>query len=421
MSLVFGALADDITGGMELAALLARQGVRCAFLTDWRLVERVRHEVDAIVLAQKTRVIPAAQAQDAFAQGWDALTPARQIFYKYCATFDSTAAGNIGPCADVLMDKTGAEFTLFCPTFPEARRFVFQGHLFVGDRLVSESPKRYDPVTPMLDPDLVRVLQAQTQRRVGLLPLEILQAGQGALRIEALKKAGVRHAIADALSEADLTSIAALCAEWPLMTGGSSVAEHLPQHWRRKGWIAPEPFVPVLPMVEGYGAVLAGSCSEVTLRQLDHFAAHRPVLTIDITAGEEEALIASARRWALPLLTQGPVAIATSASPERVAQAQAHFGLQGSAARAERILAALAVLLREAGVRRFVIAGGETSGTILDRLGVRQMHVGIYEEAGVARAVSASAPLLGLCLKSGKLGPPDMFLRMLDRMLLGEG
>lgn len=426
MALLFGALADDLTGGMELAAMLVAQGVRCGFVTRPEGVASLPDDLDAVVVAQKTRVIPAADAVAAFERGAKALRArgARQLFFKYCATFDSTDAGNIGPCADVLREMTGARLTAFCPSFPEAGRRVFQGHLFADQMLISESPKRFDPLTPMLDPNLVRVLQRQTQTQVGLIPLQVLHAGPRAARdhARALEASGIGFAIADAATPADLAAVAELTWDWPLMTGNGSVCAYYPALWRKNGWLAHEAtatgMATQLPAIAGPGVVLAGSCADRSIEQLHAFAQERPVRWIDVEQAIDGAdVVGDALAWALEQLPQGPVAIATSARADIVERIQARLGKHEAAAFAEKILGQLARRLRDAGVTRFVVSGGETSGSVLAHLGIEQMQVGPYAGPGIARGVAhdGDGPI-ALCLKSGKLGPADMLLPMLHSM-----
>jgi uncharacterized protein YgbK (DUF1537 family) len=315
-------------------------------------------DAPALVIARKTRVVPAAQAVAAFAEGADALQAlgARQLFFKYCATFDSTDDGNIGPCADLLRQRSGARITAFCPSFPEAGRRVFQGHLFADHMLISESPKRFDPLTPMLDPSLVRTLQRQTPVPVGLLPLQAVRAGLTAMRaqVDALLAEGVGYAIADAAEPADLAALAELSWDWPLMTGNSSIAAYFPRWWRAQGWLAANAPPPApLPAVQGPGVVLAGSCAGRSLEQLQAFGAERPVRWIDVERAADGAdVVAEALAWARTHLAEGPVAIATSAAPEVVARVQARLGRHEAATLAEDILGRLATGLRAAGVRR---------------------------------------------------------------------
>jgi uncharacterized protein YgbK (DUF1537 family) len=422
MTLLFGALADDLTGGMELAAMLVAQGVRCGFVTDPAAAALLDNDMEALVIAQKTRVVPAAQAVAAFRQGAEVLLSrgARQLFFKYCATFDSTDDGNIGPCADLLRDMTGARLTAFCPSFPEAGRRVFQGHLFADHMLISESPKRFDPLTPMLDPSLVRTLQRQTATRVGLIPQQVVHAGPTALRdhARALEDAGIGFAIADAAESADLAALAELTCNWPLMTGNSSICAYLPALWRQHGWLANENAVARLPAVSGPGVVLAGSCADRSIAQLNAFARNRPVHWIDVERSLDGAdVVAEALDWSLQNLQVGPVAIATSAQADTIERIQARVGKHESAAIAEDILGRLAQRLRHAGVTRFIVSGGETSGAVLAHLGIDRLQVGPYAGPGIARAVAQDGDaLIALCLKSGKLGPEDMLLPMLQSM-----
>lgn len=422
MGVRFGAIADDVTGGVELAALMTAAGVTCDFVTDPALV-RAGPET-AVVIALKTRTAPFDAARDAFAAGVRALqdVSARQIFFKYCATFDSTSAGNIGPCADVLMDAAAPPMMLFSPSFPEAGRTVFQGHLFVGDRLVSESPKKDDPLTPMTDPDLCRVLAPQTARRVGLLRLQEVQAGVASLQqaSDALARRGVDYAIVDGVTDEDLRTIAELTVGWPAMSGNSSIAGFYPALWRKRCEIEPSDPATAHPGIDGPAVVLAGSCAERTLEQLAHFARDRPVLAIDLLDAADADPVPAAVEWAAANMLDGPVAVATSAGPTEVARARERLGRAEAAALAEDILGRLAARLRDRGARRFLVAGGETSGAVLEQLGIRRLAVGPYERAGVSRAVATGVTPIALCLKSGKLGPPDMFLATLEGMRMGS-
>ncbi|MFB9948593.1 3-oxo-tetronate kinase [Rhizobium puerariae] len=417
---VLGVLADDLTGGMETAAMLVAEGIDCAFVTDPDMVE-ASGPAEAIVVAQKTRVIAPGDAVSRTERAARALLArgARQLFFKYCATFDSTDKGNIGPVADMLMRVTGAPVTGFCPSAPGLKRTVYNGHLFLGTELVSESPKRYDPLTPMTDPDLVRVLQRQTAMKVGLLDHPVIDAGGAALEGAVAEKAGqgIRYFILDTIHDRDLDRIAALTSDWKLMTGNATIVQHYPPVWRARGLLSAPPHRRVLPAVNGKGVVLSGSCAERTLEQLADFEKAHPVLRIDLTAVESAAsAVAAALAWAMPKLEDGPVGISTSAAPETVAAAQARYGRDGAAALAERIVGDLAVAFRSAGVRRFVVAGGETSGSVVERLGIRSLMVGPYGGPGIGAAVTEDADPVALCLKSGKLGPVDLFARALASM-----
>jgi uncharacterized protein YgbK (DUF1537 family) len=416
----FGIVADDMTGGLETAAMLVADGVRCAFVTDAASVGDVG-EVEAVVVAQKTRVVDPAEAVAKSRAAAEALLAAgvRRLFFKYCATFDSTDRGNIGPVADVLMDLTGARFAIFCPSSPALRRTVYNGHLFLGSQLISESPKRDDPLTPMTDPNLVRVLQRQTRRKVGLLAHPQTSAG-GAVLAEVIDRAtrdGVRYLVADAIYDGDLANLAAATQDCPLVTGNATIVPHYPPLWRASGHLPSDRHPAALPAVDGKAIVLAGSCAERTREQLAVFEADHPVLRIDL--GEVDAaapVVTEALAWALPLLERGPVLITTSADPEAVSVAQARHGRDGAAELAERILGDIAVAVRTKGVRRFVVAGGETSGAVMERLGVRRLNVGPYGGPGIGTATTCGPDPIAFCLKSGKLGPVGLFAEALNEM-----
>ncbi|HJU16206.1 MAG TPA: 3-oxo-tetronate kinase, partial [Stellaceae bacterium] len=274
MGVLLGAIADDFTGATDLCNTLVRRGMRTVQLIDVPAPESSIPDADAVVVALKTRTVPAAEAIDKSlaALAWLQGAGARQILFKYCSTFDSTDAGNIGPVAEALLAALDAPFTLFCPAFPEAGRTIYRGYLFVGDVLLSESGMRDHPLTPMRDPSLVRVLQRQSRGRVGLVPYETVARGAAAIRaaFAALREAGVRHAIVDALLDRDLEQIGAAAADLALVTGGSGIAQGLPENFRRRGLLRAGGGADALPAIGGAAAVLSGSCSEATQAQVSH-------------------------------------------------------------------------------------------------------------------------------------------------------
>jgi len=421
--MLWGALADDLTGGLELAAAMAAEGVETGFVTDPAAVGAC-DGTQAVVVAQKTRVAPTEDAVRAFGAAADALDAAGapRLFFKYCATFDSTDRGNIGPCADLLLDRSGASHTAYCPTFPEYGRAVFQGHLFAGDRLISESPKRFDPLTPMTDPDLVRVLQRQTRRRVGLIPHEVVRDGAAAVRrrADSLAAAGTAHAIVDAICRVDLEVIAEATVDWPLMTGNATIAACMPARWREHGVLKGQRSPVRLPAVKGPGVVLAGSCAERTIAQLRRFGERHPVLWVDLeTVDDEDTTFDALLNRATRAMREGPVAIASSASPEAVRRVQQRLGVAGAAGLAERLMGRLARELWSAGARRFIVAGGETSGAVLGHMAVTRLAVGPFAAPYMPVAVCDDRPLTAFCLKSGKLADDDAFGTVLDAMQRG--
>lgn len=421
--LLLGAIADDLTGGTELASMLVARGVATGCTVGAQAAIPAGNR--AHVIALKTRVKPVKEAVAETLEAAERLLAAgaRQIFFKYCATFDSTSEGNIGPCAEALLERVGGRATLFAPALCETGRTVYQGHMFGGSQLLAESPKRFDPLTPMTDSNLVRVLAAQSRSAVGLLPHAIVDAGATAIRLEmeARIAAGEPLLIADTLYERDLAALAAAAIDMPLLTGNSSVAAHLPTAWMERGLLARADLVPArLPSIDGPAAVLAGSVADRTIEQLARFAVAHPVLTIDLgRAFSGENVVAEAVAFARQHLTERPFGIATSAPQAVVTALQDAHGRAAVASKAEVILAEIAtVLVREMGLRRLIVAGGETAGAIVKALGIERLAMGAYEGPGFSRAIVEGPLPLALMLKSGKLGGPDIFQDVFEAMRL---
>ncbi len=411
--MILGCIADDFTGATDLASTLVRGGMRTVQLIG--VPDGAVPDADAVVVALKSRTAPVAGAvgESLAALRWLQAAGCRQVFQKYCSTFDSTDAGNIGPVADALLHALGAGFALACPAFPANNRFVFQGHLFVGHALLSESGMEHHPLTPMTDPNLVRVLSRQTDGTVGLVPWGVVSQGAQAIRraMGTLKDQGRRYAIVDALTEDDLIAIGAAAAGHTLITGGSGVAMGLPANFRAAGLLPERGDVASLPPVAGYAAVLAGSCSRATLYQLGAARERVPTLELDpLTMPDAAALAEVALRWVDGRLGDTPVVIAASATPDRVAALQARVGREAAGALIEEALATIAAGLVKRGVRRMVVAGGETSGAVVSQLGVKRLRIGAEIDPGVPWTYAeGTGPALRLALKSGNFGGRDFF------------
>lgn len=414
MPLLLGCIADDFTGATDLASMLVRNGMATVQVIG--VPSGPLPEADAVVVALKSRTAPARQAVAESLAAAEALLAggARQLFFKYCSTFDSTDEGNIGPVADALLKRLGAGFALACPAFPANGRSVFQGHLFVGSRLLSESGMENHPLTPMRDPDLVRVLGRQTDGAVGLVPYAVVEAGAAAIRREMtrLKEGGRRYAIVDAVSDAHLVAIGEAAEGHALITGGSGVAMGLPASFRRAGLLPERGDAAALPAASGLCAVVAGSCSRATLGQIGFARDHAPVLELDPLALPDAASLArQALGWAEGRLSPDiPVVIAASAPPEKVAALQAKLGRDAAGALVEHALAEVADGLVARGVRRLVVAGGETSGAVVSRLGVTSLRIGAEIDPGVPWTFAEPAGI-HLALKSGNFGARDFFLK----------
>jgi len=417
VALLLGCIADDLTGATDLANTLVRRGMRTVQVIGVPGAAESLPDADAIVVALKSRTIPAAEAVAMSRAALDRLREAgaRQFFFKYCSTFDSTDRGNIGPVADALLADLGESFTIACPAFPENQRTIYLGHLFVGRVLLSESSMRDHPLTPMTDANLVRVLGRQTKAKVDLVPFAVVSQGARAIAADfaRLQAAGVTHAVVDATEDRHLLEIGAACADMTLITGGSGIALGLPENFRRQGLLpAIGTAADALPKVSGKEAVIAGSCSAATLRQVEEMKRTRPAFAIDpVALAADEGLVGRAVAWARERLADGPVLIYASAPPEEVARVQQQLGRDRAGELIERALAEIAAGLVAAGVRRLVVAGGETSGAVVQRLGARALRIGPQIDPGVPWTVGIGEPALALALKSGNFGGPDFFTR----------
>lgn len=414
MPLLLGCIADDFTGATDLANTLVKHGMSAVQVIG--VPDGPLPEADAVIVALKIRTAPVGEAVGQSLAACDALTKAgaRQVFWKYCSTFDSTDAGNIGPVGDALLKRLGAGFAIACPAFPTNGRTIYLGHLFVGGALLSESGMEQHPLTPMTDPSLVRVLARQTEGGVGLVPFGVVEQGAAAIRREMtrLSDAGRRWAIVDAVTDAHLMAIGEAVAPHALVTGGSGVAMGLPENFRRAGLLPMRSDAASLPPMQGAAAVVAGSCSRATLGQIGLARDHVPVLELDALATPDAAaLAAQALAWVEGRLEAArPVVIAASATPEKVAALQARFGREAAGALVEEAVATIAEGLVARGVGRLVVAGGETSGAVVQRLGVTALRIGPEIDPGVPWTF-AEPKGIHLALKSGNFGARDFFLK----------
>ncbi len=410
--ILLGCIADDFTGATDLANNLVRSGMR-AVQTIGVPVGALQAQADAVVVALKSRTNAPAEAvqQSLEALRWLRSQGAQQIYFKYCSTFDSTPQGNIGPVTEALMDALDAPFTIATPAFPDNQRTVFKGYLFVGDVLLSESGMRDHPLTPMTDANLVRVLQAQCRRKVGLIDYRTVAQGEAAVRqrIAALRAEGVSIAVVDAISNEDLLRMGPALKDLALLTAGSGVAIGLPANFG----ITASAAASRLPAADGAQAVVSGSCSLATNRQVQAFiAAGRPAFAIDplrIAAGDD--VTAQALAWARPRLGNGPLLVYSTAQPAAVKAVQGQLGVEAAGALVERTVAAIAAGLVELGVRQLIVAGGETAGASVQALGINQLQIGPQIDPGVpwCWGRDGTGRPLHLALKSGNFGTDDFF------------
>lgn len=419
MAALLGCIADDLTGGTDLSGILVNNGMRTVQMIGvpegpWPV------NADAVVVALKSRTIPVDDAvtESLAALRWLQAAGCVQYYFKYCSTFDSTPRGNIGHVAEALMDALGTEFTIGCSAFPATRRTIYQGYLFVNGVLLNESGMQHHPLTPMTDANLVRVLQQQTKRKVGLVDYGAVSSGSVAIaeRFARLRHDGYGLAIVDAISDADLAEIGMAAADLTLVTGGSGLAQGLPQNFRRRGLLNASVIEDEALAPSGFRAVIAGSCSTATRNQVDVMRARHPAFRVDpLALANGDDVVAAAGKWAAARLGAEPVLIYATAPPEEVQSTQATLGVEKSAALIEQALAAIAKTLVTLGVGQLIVAGGETSGAVLHALGVKRLTIGREIDPGVPWTTTTlqtpNRQPMALALKSGNFGSPDFFLK----------
>lgn len=421
---VLGCIADDVTGATDLATNLVQGGMRVVQFLGLPDVETSFENVDAVVVALKTRSVPVTNAVEQSLQALAFLKESgvQKFYFKYCSTFDSTPNGNIGPVAEALMDELGVSQTVFCPAFPQAGRTVYQGHLFVGNRLLHESGMEHHPGNPMTDANLMRVLGAQAKGTVGHLPATLYSQGPGRVKEELsmLHKAGASLVVADACDDTHLTTLAQAVADLPLLTGGSALARYLSGPYRDARLLKENQLTYPFPRLRGRSLILAGSCSCITNAQVAWMQGKCPVWEIGVPAvmNDAAAELEKIRTWANCNKDQQSLLVASTARPDSVAALQTHFGAVEVAAAVEDFLAEVAaVLTEELNIAQLILAGGETSGAIVQKLNIQALQIGPEICTGVPWTEAfGTDKRLSLVLKSGNFGSEDFFESALEML-----
>ena len=418
--MLLGAIADDLTGASDLALMLSREGMRTiqtigAPPADFDLVG-----VDAVVIALKTRTHSSGDAvvMSLEALAWLKAAGARQIIFKYCSTFDSTSEGNIGPVTDALFAELGTDLTIVCPAFPDNNRTVYKGHLFVGDLLLSDSPMQHHPLTPMKDACLVRLMAEQSDFKVGLITYDVVARGPQEIRkaFSLARRRGDQILVIDAICDKDLRAIGEAAADFPLLTGASGIAIGLPENFRRAGMLPGKRETERFSVPNGRASILAGSCSPATRGQIRYAVeAGLPAFKLDpLCIADGSTTLDEVLDWAMSQRQAVPV-IYSSAEPQDVLAAQTSLGHTRAGKVIEQFLARMAIRLRESGVRRLIVAGGETSGAVVGALAPAALLIGPEIDPGVPWTLTLCAQEpMALALKSGNFGTPDFFIKALD-------
>jgi uncharacterized protein YgbK (DUF1537 family) len=410
---LLGCIADDFTGGTDLANNLVKSGFRTVQTIGIPKSVKQLQEIDAVVVALKTRTCPVEQAvqESADALHWLESIGCRQFYFKYCSTFDSTPRGNIGPVIEVLLRELDASFTVACPAFPDNGRTVYRGHLFVHDQLLNESGMQHHPLTPMTDPNIVRVLAAQTNLSVDLIPLNLVRKGERAVSqaFAARSSQAAMVSITDATSNDDLVVLAGAAKDLKLVTGGSGLALGLGKNFGLHPGQAAQPIIP-----SGRRAILAGSCSRMTLKQLEAAKRIYPHFRVapEELAAQFDVTLERVRSWAKQHRSNpDPLLVYTSGSPDEIASNQKTLGIERAGELCERFLAEIAETFVRDEISQLIVAGGETSGAVVTKLGLDLLRIGPEIAPGVPWTLaSGTSREIALALKSGNFGSENFFV-----------
>lgn len=412
-----GIIADDMTGALMVAAYYETAGIKTAVVTEIDAIRECGGEA-VVIWAGRTRLadpeeacLKITRAADAFdAIGCD------QVIYKVCASFDSTERGNVGPAADILSARYNPSSLLFCPGFPKFNATVHQGYLFYRSRLISESVKRYDPATPMSDPDMVRFIGKQTAEPVGLLPHSVMLKGREAAQehLNAMATEGTCYCVVDASDDGDVKIAAELARTQPTMVSSDAVLIQL-----GIDRFAPKPAISVAPPLpsSGTAAVLVGTVGPIADGQIAVFAEKHPVLTLDlIKDGSVEAMVSKSMQWAKTHHGNQPYLISTTVHDSRVKEIQAELGVRGASEKGERLMSELAYAISQLGVNKLIVVGGETSGGVIKRLGIHRLRALPDNGIGTGFCESEDSNQTRFFFKSGKTGTETVLLDALAAM-----
>lgn len=420
--MLLGCIADDLTGATDLALMLTRAGMKTVQVMQVPDKSADLSSYDAVVVALKTRTCPVGEAVSLSLAAADALLAggAKQLFFKYCSTFDSTDEGNIGPVAEALLNHLGARQAIVCPAFPTNKRTVYQGNLFVGDVPLAESPMKDHPLTPMRDSNLVRVLQRQTKLKVGLVPFATVDAGADAIKaaMAAADQRDERFIVLDAITDRHLVDMGTAAAGMKLITGGSGVALGLPANFVRAGMMKAADAPITMRAPKGRALILAGSCSVATRGQVRAaIDAGLPALRLDpLALASGEMTAARIMAWVKDQPADRTPLVYSSADPDAVTAAQSRLGRDKAGAIVEEALATAAIGLADDGFTRLIVAGGETSGAVVNGLGVTALEIGPEIDPGVPWTRAIGGRDMVLALKSGNFGAPDFFLKAWEKL-----
>ena len=416
-----GIIGDDFTGSSDIANNLKKSGMQVSMYAGipTLLPSEIKKELtDAAVIALKTRTIPIEEAisESLKALSWLKDCGCEQFIFKYCSTFDSTKKGNIGPVTDAIMKELNTDFTIACPSFPDAGRTVYFGHMFVNGKPLNESGMENHPLTPMTDHNLVRWLNYQTKDNVGLIDFQTISKGANSVkeRIQTLKTDGYKYAIVDTIKNDDFDIICNGVKDLPFLTGGSGIALGLPKIYKDRGLLSASNFE--IPKNNSNAIILSGSCSVATINQINIYKENNPSLYVspDEVINNED-LVEKVFSWIKDNETLSPL-IYSSSDTKTVTEKQKQYGQEILANKIENFFELLSKKLVKDNFGTFISAGGETSGAVIKGLGVQELKIGEEISHGVPALWSPHSngnKPISVTLKSGNFGQTDFFERAL--------
>lgn len=417
MKPILGCIADDYTGATDIASMLREGGLRV--IQYLGVPEGVNNApADVIIIALKSRSAPKSEAvqESIEALKWLETSGCKQYYFKYCSTFDSTDEGNIGPVIEALMTALELDFTIACPAYPENARTVYNGHLFVGQKLLSESGMQNHPLNPMTDSNLVHVLQKQTHLKVGLLDSQWNRNGCSNKKVNELKKSGIKVAITDAIEDTDLLRLVEVFGDLKLLTGGSGLALGLSAYYQSKGYISLNNESFTVKRIDGYAAVISGSCSKMTLKQIAKMKESHSSFKLDMNLILNKNQFEKFIKDVINQLGEKPILVYSSEEPDKVKENQLALGGNKAGRIIEDALTKVATKIVEKGVSKLVVAGGETSGAIVKALGVKALKIGQVIAPGVPWTQTLEGKPLALALKSGNFGDEYFFIKAFKKL-----
>lgn len=411
--MIIGCIADDFTGASDAASFLVKGGMQTILFNGIPQEKERTESCQAIVIALKTRTQKTEDAvkETLKAAEWLKENGAKQLYIKYCSTFDSTPKGNIGPIMDALLEKYEVPTTILCPALPVNGRVVKDGNLYVNGIPLNQSSMKDHPLTPMWDSDVGKLMRDQSRYdcvKISCGEMNKPEEVQKKIRLFGAEKPHF-YVIPDFETGKDARSIVQNFGKLPILSGSSGILTELAGQYK----LEKSTTLKTDERTIGSGLLLAGSCSQATRSQIAFVQKNgiksKRMDPLKLLAGEQT----EQELWDFIQTNHTDVLIYSSDTPESVRKVQ-QAGREQIAELLERTMANLAKRALQAGYTRLVIAGGETSGAVTKALGYRSYMIGTSVAPGVPIMIPRENKNVRLVLKSGNFGQEDFLKRALD-------